>query len=79
MASTPEEMARRFEQQAQAQREQLDMICAQQESIDSLKKMLAQLLEDKKKKLKTKAPSKKSKCNGKKGKADLLHLSLIHI
>jgi len=37
MASTPEEMARRFEQQAQAQREQLDMIRAQQESTDSLK------------------------------------------
>jgi len=29
MASTSEEMAKRFEQQAQAQREQLDMICAQ--------------------------------------------------
>ena len=37
MASTPDEMARRFEQQAQTQREQLDMIRAQQESIDSLK------------------------------------------
>ena len=29
MAGTPEEMARRFEQQAQAQREQFDMIRAQ--------------------------------------------------
>jgi len=29
IASTPKEMARRFEQQAQAQREQLDMIRAQ--------------------------------------------------
>ena len=29
MASIPEEMARRFEQQAQAQRDQLDMIRAQ--------------------------------------------------
>ena len=47
-ASTPEEMARRFKQQAQTQREQLDMICAQQESIDSLKQILSQLLEDKK-------------------------------
>jgi len=36
-ASTPEEMARRFEQQAHARREQLDMIRAQQESIDTLK------------------------------------------
>ena len=41
MASTPEEMARRFEQQAQTQREQLDMIRAQQESIDTLKQMLS--------------------------------------
>ena len=40
MAGTLEEIARRFEQQAQAQREQLDMICAQQESIDTLKQML---------------------------------------
>ena len=37
MASTSEEMARCFEQQAQAQREQLDMIRVQQESIDTLK------------------------------------------
>jgi len=69
LASTPEEMARRFEQQAQAQREQLDMICAQQESIDSLKKMLSQLLENKKKKPKAKTPSKKSKGKRKEGKS----------
>ena len=37
MASTPEEMARRFEQQAQTQRGQLDMIHTHQESINSLK------------------------------------------
>ena len=37
MASTPEEMARRFKQQAQTQREQLDMIHVQQEFIDTLK------------------------------------------
>ena len=36
------------------------MIRAQQESIDSLKKMFSQSLEDKKKKLKDKTPSKKS-------------------
>ena len=47
MINTPEETARRFEQQAQVQREQFDMIRAQQESIDTLKLMLAQLLEDK--------------------------------
>ena len=37
MTNTPEETARRFEQQAQVQREQFDMIRAQQESIDTLK------------------------------------------
>jgi len=49
MANTPEETTRRLEQQAQVQREQFDMIRVQQESIDTLKQMLAQLLEDKKK------------------------------
>ena len=58
MASTPDEMAGRFEQQAQNQREQLDMIRAQQESIDNLKQLFSQLLEDKKKKPKAKTPSK---------------------
>ena len=64
MMSTPEETARRLEQQAQVQKEQLDMILAQQESIDSLKQMLAQLLEDRKK-----SPPKKSKGKGKKGES----------
>jgi len=41
MTSTPEETAKRLEQQAQIQKEQLEMICALQESIDSLKQMLA--------------------------------------
>ena len=49
MTNTSEETTRRLEQQAQIQREQFDMIHAQQESIDTLKQMLAQLLEDKKK------------------------------
>jgi len=62
-------MARRFEQQAQVQREQLDMIRAQQESIDTLKKMLSQLLEDKNKKLKTKTPSKKFEGKQKEGES----------
>ena len=44
---TPEEMTKHFEQQAQIQKEQLDMIHAQQESIDTLKQMLSQLIEDK--------------------------------
>ena len=43
------------------------MIRAQQESIDTLKKMLSQFLEDKKKKSKTKTPSKKSKGKRKEG------------
>ena len=41
MTNTPEKTARSFEQQAQVQREQFEMIRAQQESIDSLKQMLA--------------------------------------
>jgi len=44
--NTLEKMSRRFKQQAQAQREQLDMIRAQQESIDSLKQILLQLLKE---------------------------------
>jgi len=61
MAGTPEEMAKHFEQQAQVQREQPNMICAQQESIYTLKQIFSQLLEDKMKKPKAKTPSKKSK------------------
>jgi len=60
MTNTPEETARRLEQQAQVQKEQFVMIRAQQESIDSLKQMLVQLLEDKRKST-DKASSKKSK------------------
>ena len=60
MANTPEEVTTHFEQQAQAQREQLDVIRAQQESIDTLKQMLSQLLEGGRKP-KPKTPSKKSK------------------
>ena len=73
MASTPEEMARRFEQQAQTQREQLDMIRAQQESIDSLKQMLSQLIEDKKKKPKAKGLPGSPELNRRKRKARLLN------
>ena len=68
MTSTPEETARRLEQQAQVQKEQFEMIRAQQESIDSLKQMLAQLLEDKRKST-YKASSKKSKGKRKKGES----------
>ena len=73
MANTPEETARRLEQQAQVQKEQFDMIRAQQESIDTLKQMLAQFLEDKKSKAKT--SSKKSKDKQKEGESS----SSVHI
>ena len=46
MANTPEDTTKRLEQQAQIQREQFDMIRTQQESIDTLKQMLVQLLEE---------------------------------
>jgi len=45
------------------------MVRAQQESIDSLKQMLLQFLEDKKKKPKAKTPSKKSKGKRKEGES----------
>jgi len=73
MTSTPKETARRLEQQAQVQKEQLEMIRAQQESIDSLKQMLAQLLEDKRKTA-DKASSKKSKGKRKRERAHLLYI-----
>jgi len=68
MAGTPEEMAKRFEEQARVQQEQFDIIRAQQESIDTLKQILSQLLKDKKKQ-KAKTPSKKSKGKRKKGES----------
>ena len=67
-------MARHFEQQAQVQREQFDMIHAHPESIDTLKQMLAQLLEDKKKS-KAITSSKKSKGKQKEGEGS----SSVHI
>ena len=54
------------------------MIHAQQESIDTLKQILAQLLEDKKKS-KAKTSSKKSKGKRKEGESSSSVLSLIHI
>ena len=41
MVGNLKEMATRFEEQAQVQREQFGMIQAQQESIDTLKQMLS--------------------------------------
>jgi len=74
MANTPEETTRCLEQQVQIQREQFDMIRAQQESIDTLKQMLAQLLKDKKKS-NAQTSSKKSKGKRKEGKSS----SSVHI
>ena len=78
ITNTPEETARRLEQQAQVQKEQFEMIRAQQESIDSLKQMLAQLLaqllEDKRKST-DKVSSKSLKVNEKREKAHLLYIS----
>jgi len=53
-------VAKRFEEQVRVQREQFDIIRTHQESIDTFKQMLSQLLKDKKK-LKGKTPFKKSK------------------
>ena len=74
MTNTPEETARRLKQQAQVQREQFDMIRAQQEFIDTLKQIVAQLLEDKKMST-DKASSKKSKGKRKEGESS----SSVHI
>ena len=74
MANTPMETARRLEQQTQVQKEQFDMIRAQQESVETLKQMLVQLLEDKKKS-NAKTSSKKSKGKRKEGESS----SSVHI
>jgi len=71
MANTLEETTKRLEQQAHVQREQFDMIRAQQESIDTLKQMLAQLLEDKKKS-KAKLLLRSLKASGKNERVHLL-------
>ena len=49
MTNTPEDMTKRLEQQAQVQIEQFDMVRAQQESIDTPKQMLSQLIKGRKK------------------------------
>ena len=73
MTNTPEETARRLEQQAQVQKEQFELIRAQQESIDSLKQMLAQLLEDKRRST-DKASSKSLKASERREKVHLLYI-----
>jgi len=74
MANTPEKTTRHLEQQTQVQKEQFDIIRTQQEPIDTLKQMLAQLLEDKKKS-KAITSSKKSKGKQKEGEGS----SSVHI
>ena len=44
MVDMPEKIARKFEEQARVQQAQHEMLQAQQESIDDLKKMIALLL-----------------------------------
>ena len=71
MAGTLEEVARRFEEQARVQREQLNMTRAQQESIDTLNQMLSQLLRRKRNRrveLLLRSPRE----NRRKGKAHLM-------
>ena len=75
MAGNPEEMARRFEQQAQVQREQLDMIRTQQESIDTLKQMLSQLLRIRRRSRRPRLLPISPVANGRKGRARLLRIS----
>jgi len=66
MAGTSEEVAKQFKEQVRFQKEQFDMIRAQQDSIDTLKQILSQLLKEKKKP-KGKTASKKSKGKRKEG------------
>jgi len=64
MTAIPGEIARKFEEQARVQQVQHEMLQAQQESINDLKKMIALLLKKSKKKAKnpkTKSSSCKSK------------------
>ena len=61
MTGTPEETARRLEQ---IQKAQMDMILSQQESINSLKQAIAQLLKDRRK-----SPPKKSKGSRREGES----------
>jgi hypothetical protein len=59
MAGTPEDMVKRFKEQAAIQKMQQDLLMAQQQSITELKNMVAQLLIKPKKK-KTRTPSIKA-------------------
>ena len=61
MGRTPEETTKKFEEQARVQKEQSDMLHAQQQSIDDLKQMITLLIRKKMKKAKTKASSSKGK------------------
>ena len=65
---TLKEVARKFEEQVWVQREQLDLIRAQKESISALKQMLSQLLKERKKP-KGKTSFKKSKGKKKEGES----------
>ena len=68
MVGTPEEVTKRFEEQARVQKEQQKMLRVQQESINDLKK-ITQLLINRRKKSKPNASSSKSKGKQKQGES----------
>jgi len=61
MADIPEEIARKFKEQARGQQTQHKMLQAQQESINNLKKMIAFLLKMPRKKMKSPKTSAKAR------------------
>ena len=73
MADTPEEVARKFKEQARVQQANQEMLRVQQESINGLKQMINLLLTNSKKSKdsKTDASSSKSKRKQKEVKAQL--------
>ena len=69
MAETPEEVTRRFEEQARVQKEQQEMLWVQQKSINDLKAMITQLLTNQKKGSKPNTSSSKNKRKKKQGES----------
>ena len=79
MAGTLEEVTRKFEEQARVQREHYDMLQTQQGSINDHKKMLAILLDRKKKKSpkKSRFHASSSKGKGKEKEGETLPLKTL--
>ena len=65
MAGSPEEIARRLEQQARAQQAQQEMMQAQQRTIDELKGMVALLLVKPERKIRKQGSSSKTASSSK--------------